>query len=346
MQQRVPVRKRWLYAGVCVAAALLWWGRALVWLAAKQLFLGGLIALAALPVMKLLEKRLSPGAAAGLAIGAVNAAAAAALFGFVPLVIEQGRQLIAMLPGLWQNVENISQNVQGWFAQHGFSAFHTDAQKTLLERGQQALGAVVPAVVSGLGSLAGSLGQWLLAPVFGFYFLRDRRLLSGRLKRLLPEKLCEPAAYALGEIRKETAGYLRGQLMISAAVGSLTAVGLWLCGVPNWLALGFLMGILELIPYVGPIIGGVIVALFALPLGLWRTAWALGVVVAVQQLEGGVLAPKLISQTTRLHPAAVVLMIMLGGAAAGVTGILLCVPLVLCLRAVARAVWRYAPAMK
>ena len=79
------------------------------------------------------------------------------------------------------------------------------------------------------------------------------------------------------------------------------------------------MGVLELIPYVGPFLGGVLVALFSLPGGLARTLWALGVVIVVQQLEGGMLSPQLMSDATRLHPVAVVLCVMLGGTAGAVS---------------------------
>ena len=103
------------------------------------------------------------------------------------------------------------------------------------------------------------------------------------------------------------------------------------------------MGVLEWIPYVGPLIGTALIAAFALPGGWWRVLWAAGTALAVQQLEGSVLSPRFIGQTTRLHPAAVILCIVLGSAAAGVAGIVLSVPLVLCVRAVLRVLVIYVP---
>jgi len=335
MQRLERRTQRWLIAGCVLAAAGLWWARALIWLAVRQLFLGMVAALAALPLMKRLEKRLSPGISAALSIAGLNAALAAALFWLVPALAEQGRQLVSLLPGLWRSVEEISARAQTWLANHGF-VLNAQAQTALLERAQGAVGSVLPAFFSRLSGVAGGVGQWLLAPVFGFYFLRDRRVICGWLLTLLPVGFRETAVHILREMRRETAGYLRGQLMLSAIVGALSAAGLMLCGVPSWLALGVLMGVMELIPYVGPFIGGAAVALFALPQGLWRTLWAMGVVLVVQQLEGSVLSPRLISQTTQLHPAAVILCALVGGSAAGVTGILLSVPLVLCLRAAFR----------
>ena len=152
-----------------------------------------------------------------------------------------------------------------------------------------------------VGGVAGSLGKWMLAPVFGFYFLRDRRQIGQWLLSLTPVEKRDMIVHILREMRRETAGYLRGQLMVSAVVGGLTALGLMFCGVPAWLLLGVIMGVLELIPYVGPFLGGVLVALFSLPGGLARTLWALGVVIVVQQLEGGMLSPQLIE---RRHPSA------------------------------------------
>jgi len=343
MQRTYRKRKTWLILGAAAAAVLLWKGRALVWLAARHLFLGWITALAALPVMKRLEKRMSEGAAAALSIAALNAIWAAALFLLLPALVRQVRQLAGLLPGLWQGVESISSGIQAWLAKHGVDGMDMELHSALLSRMQDTLGAAVPAVISRLRGVAGGLGQWLLAPVFGFYFLRDRLMISAWLQSFLPVSWRETAVTILREMKRETAGYLRGQLMVSGIVGALTAAGLLLCGVPSWLALGIWMGLLELIPYIGPLIGGGMVALFTLPLGLWRTLWALGIVLVVQQLEGGVIGPRLISQTTRLHPAAVILCILLGSSAAGVAGILLAVPLVLCLRAAWRVLMRTQP---
>ena len=181
----------------------------------------------------------------------------------------------------------------------------------------------------------------ILAPVFAYYFLRDRKRIGEWLLMLVPISKRGLTIKLLREMRRETAGYLRGQLMVSAVVGGLTAVGLLFCGVPAWLLLGLLMGVLELIPYVGPFLGGVIVVLFSLQGGLSRTLWALGVVILVQQLEGGMLSPQLMSDATRLHPVAVLLCVMIGGAAGGMGGILLSVPLLLCMRAALRVIGLY-----
>ena len=186
MQQTCRKRKTWLILCAAAAAVLLWKGRALVLLAARHLFLGWITALAALPLMKRLEKRMSMGAAAALSMAALNALWTAALFLLLPAAIRQFRQLTGLLPELWQGIEAVSARIQTWMISHGVPGMDTEMQSALLSRAQDALGAAVPAVLSGLRGVAGGLGQWLLAPVFGFYFLRDRHMISEWFKSLLP----------------------------------------------------------------------------------------------------------------------------------------------------------------
>ena len=211
-------------------------------------------------------------------------------------------------------------------------------RESLLEKGEGLLSDTAGSLTKRLGGVAGGIGRWMLAPVFAFYLLRDRRRVADWLLSLLPTGRREMTVRIVREMGRESVGYLRGQLLVSLAVGGFTGLGLLLCGVPSWLLLGLLMGILELIPYVGPFLGGVLVALFAWPGGWSRMLWSLGVVVLVQQLEGGMLSPQLMSETTRLHPIVVLLCVIAGGAAGGVAGVLLAIPAVLCVRAALRVI--------
>lgn len=338
MQQATFRFGRWYMAVLAVAAAvLLFWLRDLIWQAARQLFLGTVIALAALPAAKWLERRLTAGLSAALAIGALGAGVLLTLVLLLPPLAAQARQLASLLPQLGRAAAGGISRLQEWLAQMGIR-FDAGMQNALLSRGREALASAAPGVINWMSGMAGGVGQWMLAPVFGFYFLKERKVIAQRLLWLLPYKRRDLTVRIAREMRRETVGYLRGQMMISAIVGALTAAGLLLCGVSSWLVLGVLMGILELIPYAGPAIGGILAALCALPGGWSRVLWAVGVVIAVQQADGSFLSPRLISQTTRLHPAAVILCVVLGGAAAGMAGILLAVPLVLCLRAALRVI--------
>ena len=207
----------------------------------------------------------------------------------------------------------------------------------LLEKAGAAVLAIVPKVLQRIASASGKLMQAFLAPVLAFYFLRDRELFCFQLSLLIPLQQRKKLLTALREMRREIAGYLRGQLLVSSAVGILTAIGLLIVGVPAWLLLGIVMGVCDLIPYVGPYLGGIPIVLFSLPQGLYTVLWAVVAVVAVQQAESMFLSPQLMSGVTGLHPAYVLLLLSAGGLLGGIAGMLLSLPLYVCARGAVRA---------
>lgn len=337
MQTRIRWHNAARVAVLAALAGILWWSKAWLWQAAGQLFRAMVLSLIALPAAKRLEKRMGTGISSALALAGVLLVLTGLVMLFAPPLIRQGRELGALLPGLYDPLVRMAERLQGILGRIGL-VWEDGVRDTLLHKGQELLGSALPAAVGWLSGVAGSIGKWMLVPVFSFYFLRDRKQIGNWLATLLPVGLRRLTVRIVREMKRETAGYLRGQLMACAVVGALTAAGLFCCGVPSWLFLGFAMGVLEFIPYAGPFAGGVLAVLFALPGGTARTLWTLGVVVAVQQLEGMVLSPKLMSDATRLHPLAVVLCVTAGGAAAGFSGVLLAVPLVLCIRAALRVI--------
>ena len=172
-----------------------------------------------------------------------------------------------------------------------------------------------------------------------FYLLRDRRRIASWLTLLLPVKHRARGVRAAREMKRETAAFLRGQLILCAAVGSMTAAALALLRVPGWLLLGVLMGVLELVPYIGPVIAGVPAVLLALQAGWMRALWTLAALLVIQEAEGAVLSPRLVGDATALHPLAVLLLISAGGMLGGALGMVTVIPAVVSLRGALRG-WR------
>lgn len=338
MQAQRKLRLHWKRWAWCIPlGVLVLWQWTLFFNMIRQLFLGLLVMLAALPLMFRLEKRLSSNWAATLAMAGLSAGLLLFLLVLIPPLAGQARQIGSALPELYRQVGELLRRGEEWLSQNGV-AVDQRMRESLLEKGESLLSGAAGSLTKRLNGIAGGIGRWMLAPVFAFYLLRDRRRIADWLLSLLPPGRREMTVRIVREMGRESVGYLRGQLLVSLAVGGFTGLGLLLCGVPSWLLLGLLMGILELIPYVGPFLGGVLVALFAWPGGWSRMLWSLGVVVLVQQLEGGMLSPQLMSETTRLHPIVVLLCVMAGGAAGGIAGVLLAIPAVLCVRAALRVI--------
>ncbi len=313
----------------------------IAWQLLSQLFwqaaLGFMVMAVALPICRLLEKKIPRSWAATLSMLALSGIMAALFLLLMPLIWRQGRQLAQMAPSILQGIRDWLTRLQTWMQNQGIP-LNADAQEMVFDNAQSMVGSALAKLVALAGGWAQGLSKVFLAPVFAFYFLRDREELAQRASLWVPLKYRRKAVAVAREMRREVSGFWRGQLLISGYTGALTALGLLIVGVPAWLLLGLLMGILELVPYIGPFLGAIPVLLFSLPMGLGRAAWAMGVVLVVQQLEGSMFSPHLMSGATRLHPIAVLMAISAGGLVGGVAGMLLAVPIVVSVRGALRTI--------
>ena len=126
-----------------------------------------------------------------------------------------------------------------------------------------------------------------------------------------------------------------GAAILAAAAWVLRPVLLALATQIFWADL--LMGVMELIPSIGPLLAGIPAVLLGLTGGWNRALWTLAVLVGVQQLEGGILSPRMLSGATKLSPLTVLLSISAGGLLGGTLGMLLALPVVVSLRGALRA---------
>ena len=334
---------RW---GIGIGAALV---LALAWQPLSKLFwqliLALLLTAAALPISRRMERRFPRALAAGGAVALLALAVLGIIGMLVPLLISQISLAIAEAPRLFTAFQELwDQAVQGEWAQA--LGLETDLPAQWIGRIAAWTGESLPAILSGAGAAADGVSRAVLSPVLAFYFLRDREIFSYRLSLWIPSRHRKRVLAALQEMRREAGGYARGQLLVAAAVAALTALGLMLVGVPAWLVLGLLMGVCELIPYVGPLIGGIPIVLFSLPQGISTALWGLGVAVFVQQVEGYFLSPRLMAGATGLHPVYVLLLLSAGGMLFGLPGMIAAIPAFVCVRGAARVLYesRKSPA--
>ena len=338
MERTTLAAHRWrlVFLGAA-AAAVVWLLRDVLRALGMQVLAASLLMLLALPLCRLLEKKLPGGVSAALALILLILFTAGACLLVLPQTVGQLQQLGTALPSLLDSLKGYLLRVTEWMNQHGVDL--TALQEGLTSQLTQAAGGLVGRAVSLTTTVLSSLSKVLLSPLLAFYLLRDRRRISAGLTLLLPVNHRARGVRAAREMKRETAAFLRGQLILSLTVGSLTALGLLLTGTPGWLLLGVLMGILELVPYIGPVIAGVPAVLLALQGGWVKALWTLGVLVVIQELEGAVLSPRLVGEATALHPMAVLLLVSAGGMLGGALGMVLVIPAVVSLRGALRG-WR------
>jgi predicted PurR-regulated permease PerM len=169
----------------------------------------------------------------------------------------------------------------------------------------------------------------LLAPFLAFFFLRDGRRFKRFLGAAVPNAFFEKTLFLLHEIDRTARAYFQGLINLTILDTLTLAAGLWLLGIPGPLALGLICAVLAWVPYVGSILGGLLVVLVAatdFPSDPSMAYWAIGLFGLVRLLDDFVYMPMTIGKSLELHPLITVLMIFAGGAVAGVPGLMLVLP--------------------
>ncbi len=181
------------------------------------------------------------------------------------------------------------------------------------------------------GSVLGFLTLILLLPIYTWFLLFELERIRSFVKRYLPVNQRDRVSHVARQIGAVLANFFRGRLLICFLKGLVLALGLWIAGIPYALLLGMMTGFLSLIPFVGTLMG--FLAAFALGL-LPEGATFLGTLVraglvfgAGEVLEGYVFVPKILGDSLGLHPMVVIVSVFAGGAAFGMFGLLLALPL-------------------
>lgn len=176
-------------------------------------------------------------------------------------------------------------------------------------------------------AVIGGVADIILVIVGGVYLAVQPDLYRRGLIALVPHAGKQKAAETLDESRIALWQWLKGQFISMAIVGVLTAAGLWLIGMPSALALGFLAGVAEFVPYIGPFLAAAPAILLALSEGSLTLFWVVLLYLAVQQIESNLVMPIVMRKLVYLPPALTVFSIVALGSVFGPLGAILAAPL-------------------
>ncbi len=150
-------------------------------------------------------------------------------------------------------------------------------------------------------------------PVLVFYMLKDFPIMKNLLWNLTPSKYREEGREVLIEIDESLGGYIRGQLLVCLFVGVISMLFLWLIGMKYPLLLGGIMGITNIIPYFGPIIGAVPAVILAFTMSTKMVLFVIITVFVVQIIESNLLSPFIVGKSLHIHPILIIFALLLGG---------------------------------
>lgn len=257
--------------------------------------------------------------AAGLTCAAVVAVVGGAGYIVGTAMVDNGDQILS-------SIRSAVDDVASWIGAGDTSLDDVSANaKELLGKFG---GTAASGVINGLSVLGQFVAAAVLALLLMFFFLRDADRAMRTIRSLSPGDTSDFMEAISRRAFQAVAGFMHGTTIIALIDAAFITVGLLILQVPGAVGLGALVFVGAYIPYLGAFLSGAVAILVALAdRGFAIALWALGVVLAVQVLEGHLLQPMIQSRTVQMHPAIVMVTITAGASIAGILGMLLAVPL-------------------
>ncbi|MGI9584185.1 MAG: AI-2E family transporter [Acidimicrobiia bacterium] len=297
------------------------------------------------PFVTWLETRGAP-RVVGTMLGFIIFFAAVALLALalLPNIVEQAQALVETFPELYNDSADDLRGILESFGASNVAVWDYDQIVDYLNDPDNR-DTILSLVFNQLGSVTSGIFEFILVflvgPVLAFYFLIDLPSVQRRMVGVFPERRRSEAAHVGRQLNTALGGFLRGQLLVALIVGIMLSFGYRVIGLEFWLLIGLIGGLLNIVPLLGPWVGGALGVIVAFTTADLRTAlFAIVVAVIVQQIDNNFVSPTVLRATVRLHPAVTLLVLVLGGAIAGIWGVIIAVPLAASVRVVLGHWWR------
>jgi predicted PurR-regulated permease PerM len=308
---------------------------------------GGILAFVGAPLVAALRRwvRLPRTLAAVVTLVVEVGVVAAILYLVSTPLIAEGESLAHNLPHLIQRGESFFNGVAGSLRRHGVTIPALAGTPGKGGRGGTATGGLsgigaiagravssggitqaLSYVITGVTTTVGFVADAVVTLFTAFWLLRDADTLRQGLVGLVPARLRPATEFTLDATGAVIGGYVRAQLFMACLIGVMAWVGCTGLGVPYPVVVGVAAGVFELVPMVGPFIGGAVGALLALTVTPVLALWTIVLFAGIHVLEGYVISPRVQARFVRLHPLVAFLALIAGIEVDGFLGALFAVP--------------------
>ena len=304
-------------------------------------FIGFVLAWLLNPLVTSMEKKKIPRAVGTIIVYAVLLLIVLILVRFlIPIIYEQLQVLIANLPSIFREFETF---IDSLFAKFGdIQGFDLQNLKnsildTLTGYLNNFMISAPTFIMNFAGSLFSSMVTICFGLVIGIYMLIDFDEINGHLLQLLPKKNRFEASLLITNISTEVRKSVNGTLFVAIMVFICDSIGFWIVGLQAPLLFGLLCGISDLIPYIGPYIGGAVAVIIGFAQSPLVGFLTLIVAIIVQLIENNILQPVIMSKTTKLHPVTIIVGLLVFEYFFGIIGMILATPCI----ALGKVVWKF-----
>jgi len=263
------------------------------------------------------------------------------IFLILPKFYLELTKLAVILP---ERIEVINHYLETLRSNYGRAGLPSEVNRLIEEKFRQGQGALINwlgRILENLPAILASIGILILSPFLTVYFLIDSRKISEGIINLVPCRLRGQWLRLLREMDYIIQRYIQGNIIDAIIVGLLIGIGVKLIGMDYAFLIGTICGITNLIPYFGPLLGGIPSVLLALSKSPLMSLKVAVIIFIVQQIDSNVINPRLMSDKLGLHPLWVVFALLAGGEIGGLFGMLIAIPVAAILRIVFRQIYYF-----
>jgi predicted PurR-regulated permease PerM len=317
----------WTLAVTALTVILLW-AAYLVRDVLLSIYVSGLLAIGLSPMVRLIERQkvLPIGtrrfprwlAILILYLAIVGTLTLVGMLVFPPL-IEQAQQL-------WAVRVEIFERAQQFLISKGILSEHLTFKEAVQRAPATGTGEIGRTVVSAVTGVVGGIVGLVTILILTFYLLVDSGTLWRFLLQLFPARDRKRVDAASRTITEKVSAWLGGQLLLGAIIGTTSAIGLWLLGIPFFYVLALISAIGELIPIVGPVLSAIPAVAVAATVSVNKMLLVVLFFVLQQQIENHLLVPKVMSRQVGVSAVTVIVALLIGGKLLGIPGAILAVP--------------------
>lgn len=252
------------------------------------------------------------------------------LAALIPLLAEQISEFAAAAPSIFETIKGWAlgifdyiKNIQAIDVEALKDEFFSNFNNFAGEVGKN-LPATLISIISGFFS---GMGTLVLGLIIGFFLLISFDSTSSLLN-FIPRNIRETSMDLINDVNDSLRKYVQGALIDCSVIFILTSIGLWMIGLKAPALFGFFCGLTNIIPYLGPYIGGAPAVIVGFTQSPTIGILTIMVIAIIQFLEGNFLQPFIMSKTTKLHPVTIMLGLLVFGYFFGMLGMLISTPLI------------------
>jgi predicted PurR-regulated permease PerM len=240
----------------------------------------------------------------------------------IPQLVRQLGDLGTLVGSSWNAAADSATAIKSFAEQYGLG----QNLEMGITSAETYTGKLVSGVFSTISGLFGGIAAFVLVLVLAYYMVAEERSAVQWFKNIIPDKYQEYASNLLFEVERKFSRWLVGQIALCLIIGACYFVGLTVLGVDGALILSIFAGFTEFIPYVGPILSGIVIVLIALTQSPLLALLAAILMLVIQELENHILVPKIMQKAVGLNPVISIIALLVGAKLFGFVGVLLAIP--------------------